>query len=95
MDLLRKTLVAFQDRAQGIRVFFPDQMELVGGLLRRIGGLCYACGCLCVHSEHMGRDLPSMGCAAAGHWTTSCVGLKLGPTHFWRGANTARLLIPC
>ncbi|KIY93042.1 hypothetical protein MNEG_14921 [Monoraphidium neglectum] len=28
MDLLRKTLVAFQDKADNIRVFFPDQMEL-------------------------------------------------------------------
>ena len=29
MDYLRKTLVAFQDRADRVRVFFPDQMELV------------------------------------------------------------------
>ncbi|KAI8474885.1 MAG: hypothetical protein J3K34DRAFT_406110 [Monoraphidium minutum] len=28
MDLLRKTLVGFQDRAAVTRVFFPDQMEL-------------------------------------------------------------------
>jgi hypothetical protein len=28
MELMRKALVAFQDRAPSIRVFFPDQMEL-------------------------------------------------------------------
>lgn len=32
MDYLRKTLVAFQDQASSIRVFFPDQQELVSHL---------------------------------------------------------------
>jgi hypothetical protein len=47
MDLLRKTLVAFQDRAAAVRVFFPDQMELVGARAWAWARV-FRCACVCV-----------------------------------------------